>query len=260
MKMLRQRLRDGETLLGCWLVLGSPSAAEILGLAGFDWILVDMEHGLVDERAAVGILQALEATPSGAVVRVLKADAPKVQRILDIGAEGVMFPQLRNAAEATGAVAATRYQPAGRRGVARMIRATGYGADFDEYFQHVHERVLNVVQIENREALDQVDAIAAVDGVDVLFIGPSDLTAALGIFRQFDHPQFRDAIAACAEAARKHGKAAGALLTTPDDIAMYRELGYRFLALGSDAGFVAGGAKSALESMKGGLSADTNRR
>jgi len=259
MKHLRQRLLNGETLLGCWAVLGSPSTGEILGQSGFDWVLIDMEHGLVDESAALGILQALGATPAGAVVRVLKAEPPIVQRILDMGAEGVMFPRLQNAEEVAGAIAATRYQPSGRRGVARIVRATGYGVHFDEYLQQARDRILNVVQIENQEALAGVDAIAAIDGVDVLFIGPSDLTAALGIFRQFDHPLFRDAVAACAAAARKNGKVAGALLSTPDDISMYCELGYRFLALGSDAGFVAGGAKSALESLKSSLAADKNR-
>jgi len=255
MKQLRQRLLDGETLLGCWIVLGSPAAAEIVGLAGFDWVLVDMEHGLIDERAALGILQTLEATPSGAVVRVLAADPPLVQRTLDMGAEGVMFPRLTGPGQVREAVAAMRYQPEGHRGVARIIRATGFGTQFDEYFQHASDRLLNVIQIENEEALNHLDAIASIDGVDVLFIGPSDLSMALGIFRQFDHPRFREAIAACAEAARKHGKVAGALLSVPEDMKMYRELGYRFLALGSDGGFVAGGASSALESMRRGLAA-----
>jgi len=250
MKQLRHRLNQGETLLGCWVGLGSPTSAEIVGNTGFDWVLIDMEHGLVDEQAALGIMQALEATPAGSVIRVLSANPQLVQRILDMGAEGLMFPRLTDAAQACEAISAMRFQPEGKRGVAKFIRATGFGAYFDDYLAHAKERLLGVIQIENEEVLNHLDEIAAADGVDVLFIGPSDLSMAMGIFRQFDHPKFRKAIADTAAAAKKHGKAAGALLGSPADLAMYSELGYRFLAFGNDCGFVAAGAKAALDALR----------
>jgi 4-hydroxy-2-oxoheptanedioate aldolase len=250
MKQLADRLRAGETALGCWLVMGSPTGAEIVGRAGFDWVLIDMEHGLNTEERLPAIMQALEGTTAAAIVRVESQAHPRAQRVLDMGAEGVMFPQIRSAAGAREAIASMRYPPAGTRGVARSVRATGFGIDVDRYLAATRTQLAGIVQIENLEALEEVEAIAAIDGVDVLFIGPADLTMALGNFLAFDDPRYQAAIRRTAAAAKAAGKTAGVLMSKIEDAPMYRELGFRFLALGSDGGFVSAGAGGALEAMR----------
>ena len=134
MKHLKNRIRQGETLLGCWLNLGSSLTTELVGRAGFDWVLIDLEHGPGSEKDILYQLQALEHTPAAAVVRVESCERQRSHRVLDLGAEGVMFPRIKTVEEARLAARAMRYQPAGLRGVARMVRATGFGSDFQEYF------------------------------------------------------------------------------------------------------------------------------
>jgi 4-hydroxy-2-oxoheptanedioate aldolase len=238
MKKLKQRLQNGATLHGCWLNMGSSFSAEIVGKSGFDWVLVDLEHGIGTEKDALHQFQALEPTSAGAITRIEGISRPRTHRILDMGAEGIMFPQIRTEAEAKEAIASMRYPPDGVRGMALSGRATGFGSQLDEYYQHVNENLLGIIQIETLESLKNLDAIAAIDGVDVLFIGPADLTLSLGIFRQFDHPHYQDALKATAAAAEKAGKATGILMADPSQYEMYYKLGFRFLACGSESSFV----------------------
>jgi 4-hydroxy-2-oxoheptanedioate aldolase len=244
MKNLKQRLRSGETLHGCWLNLGSALTAEIVGGAGFDWVLIDLEHGAGTERDVLAQLQALERSPTAALVRVESPEAPRIGRVLDLGAEGVMVPKVSSAAEAVKVVQALHYPPHGNRGVAKMVRATNFGQDFDAYYQQARESILGVVQIETVDALDHLDEIAGTEGVDVLFIGPADLTMAMGIFGQFSHPRFNEALHAITAAAQRAGKATGILFFNPDDYLRYHDLGIRLLACGADATFVADGARN----------------
>ncbi len=253
MKNLKQRLRQGEALNGCWLNLGSALTAEIVGLAGFDWVLIDLEHGAGGEKDVLHQLQALEHTTAAPIIRVESYERQRFHRVLDMGAEGVMCPRINNLEEAKQAVSALRYPPEGSRGVAKMVRATGFGKDFDAYKDGADDNILGVLQIETVEALDHLDAIASLDGVDVLFIGPADLSMALGIFGQFDHPTFKDALKATVNAAQQAGKATGILLFNPDDYPTYHDMGIRMIACGADATFVANGARSMadkLNSMK----------
>ncbi len=243
MKGLKKRLKNGEALNGCWLNLGSSLTAEIVGQSGFDWVLVDLEHGAGSEKDALSQLQALHASATGAIIRVESNDKRRVQRALDMGAEGIMCPQVKTVVDAQIAVDGMFYSPDGNRGVAKMVRATGFGKDFDAYRQDSKDNILGIIQIETAEALDNLDEIAALEGVDVLFVGPSDLTMSLGIFGQLDHPRFLDALKAIVAAATKAGKATGILLFDPDDYKSYYDLGIRFIACGSDATFVAQGAK-----------------
>jgi 4-hydroxy-2-oxoheptanedioate aldolase len=244
MKNLKQRLRNGETLHGCWLNLGSALTAEIVGGAGFDWVLIDLEHGAGTERDVLAQLQALERSPTAALVRVESPEAPRIGRVLDLGAEGVMVPKVSTAAEAGRVVRALHYPPHGNRGVAKMVRATNFGQDFDAYYGQSRDAVLGVVQIETVEALDHLDEIAATDGVDVLFIGPADLSMEMGIFGQFTHPRFSEALNEITQAAKRVGKATGILFFNPDDYRRYHDLGIRLLACGADATFVADGARA----------------
>ncbi len=249
MKNLKQRLRAGETLNGCWLNLGSSLTAEIVGLAGFDWVLIDLEHGAGGEKDVLYQLQALEHTVAAPIVRVESSERQRIHRVLDLGAEGIMCPRINNVAEAREVVSGLRYPPEGNRGVAKMVRATGFGKDFDAYHQNAKDDILGVVQIETLEVLDHLDAIAALEGIDVLFIGPADLSMALGHFGDFDHPQFKEALKATVQAAQKAGKATGILLFDPDDFNTYHEMGIRMIACGADATFVAQGARHMVDKL-----------
>ena len=251
MKNLKKRLNQGETLNGCWLNLGSPLTAEIVGQAGFDWVLIDLEHGAGVEKDVLAQLQALGNSPSAVLVRVESAESPRISRILDMGAEGIMCPKVDNAIEAKKVINGLHYPPFGNRGVAKMVRATQFGLNFNTYYDESRDNILGIVQIETLEALENLDKIAAVEGVDVLFIGPADLSMAMGIFGQFDHPTFIEALNKIVEAAQKTNKAIGILIFNPNDYDKYHNMGIRFIACGSDATFVAEGARLMAKKLNG---------
>jgi 4-hydroxy-2-oxoheptanedioate aldolase len=251
MKNLKKRLLQGETLNGCWLNLGSPLTAEIVGQAGFDWVLIDLEHGAGVEKDVLAQLQALESTNTAPIVRVESAESARISRVLDMGAEGVMCPKVDTAAEANKVINGLHYPPFGNRGVAKMVRTTQFGLNFNAYYEASRDNILGIVQIETLEALDNLDTIAAVDGVDVLFIGPADLSMAMGIFGQFDHPRFVDALNKIVEAAQKANKAIGILIFNTDDYDKYHSMGIHFIACGSDATFVAEGARLMAKKLNG---------
>lgn len=252
MNNLKTRIRNGEAVNGCWLNLGSAITAEMVAQSGFDWVLIDLEHGLGSEKDAVNQLQALKGSNTSGIVRVEAGNAERIHRILDIGANGVMCPRITSVKEAQVVVSALRYPPGGTRGVAKMVRATNYGRDSTEYMKEADNTILGVIQIETKEVLDDLDAIANLEGVDVLFIGPSDLSLSLGIFGQLDHPVFKDAVKATINAAQKAGKATGILLYSPEDYQRYYDQGVRFLACGADGTFVTEGAR-AMSSALGGM-------
>ena len=234
----RKRVLAREWLCGTFLNLGSPIAVEIAGLAGFDWMLIDHEHGPGGEDTLLHQLHAASATPTFPVVRIAANETPRFKRVLDMGAFGVMVPYVNTAAETRAAVAAMRYPPHGVRGVAKFNRGAGFGGDFEDYYLHAHERVLGVVQIETPEAVANIDEIAAVDGADVLFVGPTDLSYNMGIRDQLESPRFIETLQEISAAAKQHGKAAGILVHATPLVAKVRDLGYTFVALGSDGGGV----------------------
>ncbi|MEO6930220.1 MAG: aldolase/citrate lyase family protein [Chitinophagaceae bacterium] len=243
MKNLKNRIKNGEAVNGCWLNLGSSITAEMVGIAGFDWVLIDLEHGAGSEKDVICQLQALSGTSAAAIVRVEAGSSERIDKVLDFGAEGVMVPRLNTPQEANEIVRALRYPPKGGRGVAKMIRATGYGRNPIEYMQSADENIVGIVQVETVGVLNHLDEIAAIDGIDVLFIGPSDLSMSLGIFGQFDHPIFKDALKATVTAASKAGKATGILIFNADDYKTYYDMGIRFIACGADGTFVSEGAR-----------------
>lgn len=244
MKTLRQRALGGEVLAGAWLNLGSSVTAEMAGRVGFDWALIDQEHGVGDQETLLHQLQALEATPTAGIVRIAWNEAPRFKRALDLGASGIMVPYVNTADEARQAAAAMRYPPQGVRGVARSPRAAGFGQDFDTYFAEANENLLTVVQIETAEAVENAAEIAAVEGVDVLFIGPLDLSVSLGIPGQSTQPDFRAAVSRVIAASRQAGKAAGILIPTAEQIGPTVADGFTFIAVGSDGAFVMNGMRN----------------
>jgi 4-hydroxy-2-oxoheptanedioate aldolase len=251
MKTLRQRALRGELLAGTWLNLASSLTAEIAARSGLDWLLLDREHGAGSEEALLHQLQAIEASNACPVVRIAANDPVRFKLALDLGPSGIMVPYVNTAAEARQAVAAMRYPPQGGRGVARFHRAAGFSMEFDRYFAEANDALLTIVQIETPEAVANAAEIAAVDGVDVLFVGPLDLSVNMGIPGQTTHPDFRAAIARVIAAAKGAGKAAGTLLANAEQIAPAVADGYTVIAVGSDGGMVATGMKGLVAAFAG---------
>ena len=178
---LKKRLAAGKKALGCWLVSNDPMAAEMVGLAGYDFALIDHEHGPGDLMGAIGQTRALGRFETTCVMRVPWNDMVYVKRALDSGMEGIMVPYVENAEEARAAVAACRYAPAGNRGCAiGAVRATGFGKTAKDYWERIQDNLLIILQVETPTAVDNIPEIAAVEGVDVLFIGPNDLCNNMG--------------------------------------------------------------------------------
>ena len=244
---MKARLAAGETLFGTFLTLGSPLAAESLALAGFDWLLVDLEHGGGDESLLLGQLLGATAGGAHALVRVESDVRGRTARALDLGVEGVMCPQV-NSAEAAAEWASAMHYGTGR-GIALFHRGARFGTDPDA-LENARERVFGIAQIESPEAVEAVEQIAAVDGIDVLFVGPSDLSFSMGKFRQFDDPEFRSAIERVVAAARDTGKTAGIFLTSPDQVPSAVADGFRMIALGSDGGFMMKAAREELDASR----------
>lgn len=244
---MKEKTKTDEPFLGLGTNLGSSVTAELIARAGFDWIWIDHEHGVGDFTTLLHQLQAVAVTDIVPVVRVAWNDPVLIKKTLDLGAGGIMVPYVRTADDARAAVSAMQYPPNGIRGVARFVRAAGFGSGFDTYRVNKAPGLLTVVQIETADALKNVREIAAVDGVDVLFLGPLDLSFNLGVPQQYDSSEFKDAVRAIADACRETDTVAGALVPGRERIPEFLELGYRFLALGADGGLLASSMRSLLE-------------
>jgi 2-keto-3-deoxy-L-rhamnonate aldolase RhmA len=237
----RTRLQSGEPVVGAFVNLASPLCTEIMGIAGFDWLVLDLEHGAGDEARLTSQLQALKGSGVAALVRIEGVDLPRFMHALDLGADGVLVPRLRSADDARRCVEYARYD--GSRGVARYNRSWHWG-QAKRSLAEADAEVVCVAQIETAEALADVDAIAAVDGVDVLFVGPSDLSHSLGMTCPPDDPDLLEHAAKVAAAARANGKAAGVLTGNLQQLRAYRELGFTFLGCSSDGSVLIEGASA----------------
>ncbi len=245
-RTLRRRALSGETLLGAFVGLGSPPAAELVGRAAFDWAIVDLEHGFGTEADLVAQLHALEATGTAALVRPQSTERLRIGRALDLGAAGVMVPRLETPDDVHEAVSYLRFPPAGIRGVALLTRGGGLGSVPHPGVAALNDEILGIFQVESGRAVENAPTIAAIDGVDVLFVGPADLSHSLGIPGEFSAPAYRDALSTVVAACDAAGKAAGILLYGTAALADHLELGFRFVGLGSDAGWVIDGARAAI--------------
>jgi 2-keto-3-deoxy-L-rhamnonate aldolase RhmA len=235
--------------VGTWIMSASPLVAEAVGHAGVDWGVVDMEHTPLDMMDLVHMLQALAGTKMVPVVRVPWNDTVTVKRVLDAGAVTLMFPFVQNADEAARAVAATRYPPEGVRGLAGMSRASRFGTA-PNHFVNANRQVGVIVQIETLKALDQLEAIAAVAGVDSVFIGPSDLSASMGHVGQPTHPEVMDVMAKAAQRCKRLGKPIGSVGLNPEAVAQYRAAGYDYVGVASDLGLLMQGAKAVIAALR----------
>jgi 2-keto-3-deoxy-L-rhamnonate aldolase RhmA len=248
---LRSRVLGGRTTYGAFAMFGSPLATELLGRAGFDWLVIDLEHGAASEADLLTNILAVRAAATAALVRPQSGERLRIGRALDLGAEGIMVPRLETVADAREAVSYLRYPPDGVRGLALLTRGARLGAVPHADVHTLNEDVLGIIQVESGRAVENAREMAAIDGVDVLFVGPTDLSHSLGIPGQFDNPTFLAAIRTVSEAAASEGKAAGILLRVPSDASRYLEQGYRFLGIGSDAAFVTDAARAALAAAVG---------
>jgi 2-keto-3-deoxy-L-rhamnonate aldolase RhmA len=246
---MRERLAAGETLVGTFLGLGSAVAAEACARAGVDWVLVDLEHGAGGEEALPAQLLGARAAGVHGLVRVATAERIRACRALDLGAEGVMFPMVGSAEQARECAAALRHSPAGTRGVAGYHRGAGYGLEPDAVADQ-DARTLGIVQIESPDAVAAAPEIAAIDGVDVLFVGPSDLSYAMGIPRELEHPDFRAAVDRVLEAAHAAGKAAGIMVSAPDAIRGAAADGFRMIACSTELGLMVGAVRGVAEAAR----------
>jgi 2-dehydro-3-deoxyglucarate aldolase len=231
----RADLRAGKRLIGCWCSLANPITTEVLGVAGFDWILLDGEHSPNDVITFIPQLMALKDSVSAPVVRPSWNNPVELKRLLDGGFYNFLIPFIESADEAARAVAATRYPPQGFRGVSVAQRSNRYGT-VPGYFEGVNEQICVMVQIESRKGVAAATAIAAVDGVDGLFVGPSDLAAGLGHLGNANHPEVQEAMATIFAAAKAAGKPVGILAGAEADARRYLAQGASFVAVGSDLG------------------------
>jgi 2-dehydro-3-deoxyglucarate aldolase len=231
----REALLARQPLIGCWCSLANPVTTEVLGLAGFDWLLLDAEHAPNDVTSLIPQLMALKDSVSAPVVRPPWNDTVVIKRLLDAGFYNLLIPFVESADEARRAVAATRYPPDGVRGVSVSQRHNRYGT-VPDYLKLVNENITVMIQIESAAGLAAVDAIAAVDGVDGIFVGPSDLAAAMGHLGNAAHSEVQQAIGHIFERARVAGKASGILAPVEADARRYIEWGADFVAVGSDLG------------------------
>jgi 2-keto-3-deoxy-L-rhamnonate aldolase RhmA len=246
----RSRLLAGEWVPGTFVNLGSALTAEIAGRSGFDWVLLDHEHGPGGDETILHQLQAVGGTPAVPIVRIAANETVRFKRVLDMGAAGVMVPYVNTAEEARAAVAAMRYPPRGVRGVSKSNRAARFGLDFEDYYAHSHERLVTMAQIETPEAVANADAIAAVEGIDVLFIGPVDLSTHYGAPGDFDEPRFAAARREVAAACRRQRKAAGMLLLAAAHIPIARAEGFTVVTFGSDGAAVTNGLRQCAASLR----------
>ena len=250
MQYIRERVINGEFLAGAWCNLGSSITVEMASKMGFDWVLLDQEHGPGDNLTLLHQMQAVAAGAAAPVVRIAWNEMPRFKRALDLGAAGIMVPYVQNREEAEYAAASMRYSPEGLRGVAGTPRAAGYGADFDDYYAAANGNLLTVVQIETGTAVFNVEAIASVSGVDVLFVGPLDLSISLNLPGRFDDLEFLKVLGTVAQKATAAGKAAGILLPGVRLVEVVRDLGFNFIATGSDGGMVMAGMRDSLTALR----------
>lgn len=251
MNPFRQMMRHAgaQAPLGTWLMAASPLVAEALGHAGFDWVVVDMEHAPLEVPGVVSMLQALSGTRAVPIVRTPWNDAVAIKRVLDAGATTLLVPFVQTADEARAAVAATRYPPQGVRGMAGMSRASRFGTA-SSYLQRANDEQAVIVQLETPQALAALEDIAAVPGVDALFIGPADLSGAMGHPGQPGHPAVAQAVADAVRRAKAVGRPIGIITASPESLAQHRALGFDFLALDCDLGLMMRAAHDALAALR----------
>ncbi len=247
---VREKLRAGKSSLGCFVGLGSPNAAELLAHAGFEWLIIETEHSALDSAEVEHMLMAINGADAVPIVRVPSADPVYIQRSLDFGAMGIMVPMVRTVEEAQTVVRATRYPPSGTRGY-NPLRAAHYSFDSKDYFYRANDNLLVALILETREAVQNLEAIASVSGVDVLFLGPFDLCLSLGLdpMKQ-PHPQVEAVIEQMLSIAKKTGISAGIHAFNTDQLQKRQTQGFTMISYSADYVLLAEAARTGLEAYR----------
>lgn len=254
----KQALREQRLQIGLWQALANPYTTEICAGAGFDWLLFDAEHGPNDIPSLLAQLQAVAPYPVHPVARPPFGEVALIKQYLDIGFQTLLIPFVESAAQAAELVRAMRYPPSGMRGIgAGLARAARWGG-VPDYLNRADEQMCLLVQIESKAGLTNLDSIAAVDGVDGVFVGPADLAAAFGHRGEPDHPDMRTTIADAIKSVRAAGKAAGTLAVDPNVIARRRAEGCSFIAVGTDVALLARGAADLAQGARTSLASAAN--
>jgi 2-keto-3-deoxy-L-rhamnonate aldolase RhmA len=246
--LLKNKLKDGKFTIGSWITLGHSGIAEVIALAGFDWVVVDLEHSVISIDTAGDLIRVIDLCGSAPLIRLTSNHPDQIKRMMDAGAHGIVVPMVNSADDAIRAVAAVRYAPEGSRGVG-LARAQGYGVDFKEYFEWQKNSSVVIVQIEHRDALDNLDAILTVPGVDGFIIGPYDLSCSMGIPGQFEHPELIAALDKILATGKRLGVPSGLHIVEPDveRLAQSIQQGYRFIAYSVDLRLLDVGVRQGLQ-------------
>jgi 2-keto-3-deoxy-L-rhamnonate aldolase RhmA len=251
--MLKEKLRNKTLTLGSWITLGHPAIGEIMAKAGFDWLVVDLEHSVITLEAAGDLIRTIELCGVAPLVRLTSNNPDQIKRVMDAGAHGIVVPMINSGAEAARAVAATRYAPRGTRGVG-LGRAQGYGANFKNYLDWQNDDGPVVfVQIEHKDAIDRLEEILTVPGVDGFIIGPYDLSCSMGIPGQFERPEFVAAMTRIRETAKRLGCPAGLHIVEPDLNLLEQTIneGYTVIAYSVDIRVLDVGVRAGMAKMRG---------
>lgn len=232
---LKAKLADSKLTIGSWITLGHPAIAEIMASAGFDWLVLDMEHSVLELSEVQTIMQVLDVQRCPAIVRLTSNDPDQIKRVMDAGATGIMVPMIKSATDAQAAVESVYYPPEGKRGVG-LARAQGYGARFHEYRQWLKDNAVIIVMIEHVDAVHHIDSILSVPGVDAYIIGPYDLSGSMGRPGELNHPQVQDAIRQICDAGHRLRKPGGIHVIEPDLSALQQRIeeGFNFLGYSLD--------------------------
>jgi len=248
MTTLKKRLRSGGKTVGSWLAIASDTTVEIMAHAGFDWLVIDMEHAPIGIAEAARMIRIIDLAALPALCRLPGNDPVMIKHVLDAGASGIIVPMVESGEEALRAVAASYYPPAGARGVG-LARAQSYGSGFETYRDNMKESILVIAMIESLNGMENVDEIAVTPGIDGLLIGPYDLSASLGIIGQLDHPKMNASLQNIIGAARRAGIWCGLHVVHPNAEAISSAFaeGFTFLAVGVDMIFLDQAAKTAVQ-------------
>jgi len=249
---LKQKINNGETTIGSWITLGHPAIAEIMLRAGYDWLVVDLEHSTISIEQAGELIRTIDLGGSAPLVRITSNSPDQVKRVMDAGAHGIIVPMVNSAQDARNAVAATRYAPQGNRGVG-LARAQGYGPKFSEYLEWQKESAIVIVQIEHKDAISNLEEILAVPGVDGFIIGPYDLSCSMGIPGEFEKSEFKDAMGRILNIGLAMGCPAGLHIVEPDVSRLEQAIseGYRFIAYSVDVRMLDVSARQGIDTIRG---------
>jgi 2-keto-3-deoxy-L-rhamnonate aldolase RhmA len=250
--ILKNKLRSGDVCLGSWITLGHSGIAEIMCNAGFDWLVVDLEHTTISIDQAGELIRTIDLAGCAPLVRLTSNNSDQIKRVMDAGAHGIVVPMVNSVEDVKNAIASTRYAPDGKRGVG-LARAQGYGPKFSEYLRWQKDSAVVIPQIEHKNALDCLEDILSVSGVDGFIIGPYDLSCSMGMPGEFEHPEFKEAMNYILKIGIEMGIPAGLHIVEPDLVRLREVIaeGYRFIAYSVDVRMLDMAARAGIHALEG---------